>query len=223
MAKGECNKSCCPPIKELASRVKVRDKNCEDWNELVMATASLVDARDGDFQRLEKRLRDPKVVLTAEERAFLADYIGGKIKRAAHRPAQSRVARKRGLAGRFLAIALKEPGKSTDEIADELRKKFKHFDIELEGLSSTVLREMIARLRKLPEPLGTPLPLDDSRKAVDAIIETLNKRRIASPSRTPEQQLVWERAAIEDGIRIAERSGNEAVVEILRRGLATRR
>src|SRR4029077_21271526 len=132
------------------------------------------------------------------------DYLAGKIKRAANRPKQSRVARKRGLAGLFLSIALKDPGRSTDELADELRKKFKQFGIGLEGLSSTVLREMIARLRKLPEPLSPTAieiaALDEKRELHDGII--------SPPSRTPEQLLARAREALEDGIKTAEHSGN---------------
>jgi hypothetical protein len=70
-----------PRIEDLARRA-ARSENNDDWTELKEANASLMDARDGDMGRLVARLLDTEVILTFEEREFLAVLRGAKAKAA---------------------------------------------------------------------------------------------------------------------------------------------
>jgi hypothetical protein len=132
-----------PRIEDLARRA-ARSETSDDYDELLAAQASLMDAHDGDMGRLAARLRDSAVVLTLEERQFLADHLAGKIVRGRGAPKQLRVSHKRNLAKRFLASALEIPGKTTDDVIAETHEKFGKG-----GLSTTVLRELIGEVKEL--------------------------------------------------------------------------
>jgi hypothetical protein len=67
--------------------------------------ASWIDAMDGDFRRLEARLRKG-VILTERERELLANR--GNRKRPPHRPTSSRRQLKRGYVRAFMSLALEE-------------------------------------------------------------------------------------------------------------------
>jgi hypothetical protein len=91
-------------IAEIARRVALHD-NLDDRKALVEANASLMEARDGDQRRLESRQSDKSLVLTLEEREFLAALPAAK--RRAHRPERPSTRLKRALAKQVLTTALK--------------------------------------------------------------------------------------------------------------------
>ena len=91
------------------------------WDEVKAASASILDARDGDFRRLEQRLTNG-ATLTVEERTLLAEREHQV--RPRHRPPSLRVAIKGEIVERFLYAAVRESGWTDKQIVLDAMKQF---------------------------------------------------------------------------------------------------
>jgi hypothetical protein len=105
------------------AKAKTKTTTPDDWKALVEANASLMEARDGDRRRLESRQSDKSVVLTLEEREFLA---APAPKRRAHRPERLSTRLMRELAKQVLNTALRakaqwQPGYTIANLIDEVQ------------------------------------------------------------------------------------------------------
>ncbi len=78
--------------------------------------ASVLEAQDGDYRRLERRLRQD-AELSRAERDFLADFLAGNIKRPANRPPSKQKALRRELVAKFLRA---HPGPPKAAIEDAI-------------------------------------------------------------------------------------------------------
>lgn len=86
------------------------------FERLVDEAASVLEARDGDDRRLERRLRGD-AELSRAERDYLADLVAGKIERPANRPKSKQKAVRFELVVKFLRA---HPGSPKAAIADAI-------------------------------------------------------------------------------------------------------
>jgi hypothetical protein len=91
------------------------------WDEVVAASASILDARDGDFRRLEERLKNG-ATLTVEERELLAEREHQV--RPRHRPPSLRVANRGEIVEGFLRAAVRESGWTDKQIVSDTMTRF---------------------------------------------------------------------------------------------------
>jgi hypothetical protein len=105
---------------------------------LIDEAASVLEAQDGDYRRLEWRLRRD-AELSRAERNFLADLLAGKITHPANRPKSKQKALRREIVAKFIlvhpgplkvavAAAMKRYGISKTEVYEARKRSTRAVD-----------------------------------------------------------------------------------------------